>query len=218
MDSVAKRAATSFTSTAAPKCPQCAWTGATSGNSCKSVFVLAHQKLTLSEQNVHADGTRSLKRRHQGRESSRARGFKQPPLTRLPLCCQVVPVARRQRRPVPAPADLSKNERILNAVSKVGQRFQRVPGVQWFGLGWQQFLMRIYYLKPRLPPLMACSIRALMETMCNGQDLVCEILQSKIEMFDHATVRADKMSASVAVTAEISCVCGDVTNLKLKLD
>lgn len=35
-----------------------------------------------------------------------------------------------------------------------------------------------------------------METMCTEQDLVCEILQSKIEMFDHATVRADKMSAS----------------------
>ncbi|TNM86892.1 hypothetical protein fugu_007122 [Takifugu bimaculatus] len=31
----------------------------------------------------------------------------------------VVPVARRRRRPVPAPADLPKNERILNAVSKL---------------------------------------------------------------------------------------------------
>lgn len=37
MDFVAKRVATSSTSTAAPKCPPCAWIGAISGSSCKCV-------------------------------------------------------------------------------------------------------------------------------------------------------------------------------------
>lgn len=46
-----------------------------------------------------------------------------------------------------------------------------------------------------LPPSMVCSIGELIETPCKEQDLVCETLQSKIEMSDHATVRADKMSA-----------------------
>lgn len=47
-----------------------------------------------------------------------------------------------------------------------------------------------------LPPLMVRSIGELMETTCKEQALVWELLHSKIEMFDHATVRADKMSAS----------------------
>lgn len=44
--------------------------------------------------------------------------------------------------------------------------------------------------------MMVCSIGELIETPCKEQDLVCETLQSKIEMSDRVTVRADKMSAS----------------------
>lgn len=109
MDFVAKRVATSSTSTAAPKCPRCAWTGAISGSSCKCVSVLGYQKSSLSP------AFRALR---DGPDAA----VKQPSLTPLPFCCQVVSITGRQRRSVPALPDISKNERLLNSIPKVGQR------------------------------------------------------------------------------------------------
>lgn len=114
-----------------------------------------------------------------------------PPLSSR---CQVVSITGRQRRSVPAPADIAEKERIINTLPKVGQRFHILIIIMVFLDSNDSSLMAaapnayLLFKAQWLPPPTVCfTVGELMEVMWKEQGFTSDFLQSKFETFDRVS-------------------------------
>lgn len=119
--------------------------------------------------------------------------LEQPSFPPLSSCCQVVSITGRQRRSVPAPTDIAENERIINTLPKVGQRFHIIIIIVFLDSNDSSLMAAapnayLLFKAQSLPPPTVCfTVGELMEVMWKEQGFISDFLQCKFETFDRVS-------------------------------